>query len=124
MKLIIDIEKDYYELIKHMVENGQNFIPFSIIANGKPYVENIDVNYLHQDSITKTTADCIIAYGDGYETARRLYAKRPKGEWIEGNCLSLICSNCKEEALDFNDYPYKSNYCPKCGAQMVGGNKE
>lgn len=29
---------------------------------------------------TKTTADCIIAYGDGYETARRL-SERPQGEW-------------------------------------------
>lgn len=24
---------------------------------------------------TKTTADCITAYGDGYETARRLYER-------------------------------------------------
>lgn len=54
MKLIIDIEEDYYEQIKYMIKTGQDFKPFTIIANGKPYEENISINYLHQDSITKT----------------------------------------------------------------------
>lgn len=39
MKLIIDVEKDYYEMIKHNVEHGQEYKPFEIIANGIPYDE-------------------------------------------------------------------------------------
>lgn len=37
MKLIIDIPKDYYEIIKHDVENHlTDYRPFEIIANGIP----------------------------------------------------------------------------------------
>lgn len=42
MKLIIDVEKDYYEIIKHSVEHGQDYKPFEIIANGIPYDKVID----------------------------------------------------------------------------------
>lgn len=37
IKLIIDVEKDYYEMIKYNVEHGQDYKPFEIIANGVPY---------------------------------------------------------------------------------------
>lgn len=37
MKLIIEVEKDYYEMIKYNVEHGQEYKPFEIIANGIPY---------------------------------------------------------------------------------------
>lgn len=36
MKLIIDIEKDYYEMLKYDVEHGQDFKPIKIIATGTP----------------------------------------------------------------------------------------
>ena len=37
MKLIIDIDDDYYELVKHDVEIYHNdFLPFRLIANGTP----------------------------------------------------------------------------------------
>lgn len=39
MKLIIDVEKDYYEIIKYNVEQGQKYKPWEIIANGIPYEE-------------------------------------------------------------------------------------
>lgn len=39
MKLIIDIDNDYYEMIKYNVEHGQVFKPLEIIANGIPYKE-------------------------------------------------------------------------------------
>ena len=39
MKLIIDIGKDYYEMIKQNVEHGQDYEYFKIIANGIPYEE-------------------------------------------------------------------------------------
>lgn len=37
MKLIIDIPEDYYEIIKHDVDNHlTDYRPFEIIANGTP----------------------------------------------------------------------------------------
>ena len=39
MKLIIDVEKDYYEMLKYNVEHGQEYKPFEIIANGIHYEE-------------------------------------------------------------------------------------
>ena len=40
MKRIIDIDKDYYEIIKHEVEHGHEFKPYILIANGIP-LDNI-----------------------------------------------------------------------------------
>lgn len=39
MKLLIDVEKDYYEILKFNVENGQKYKPWEIIVNGTPYEE-------------------------------------------------------------------------------------
>ncbi len=39
MKLIIDVEKDYYENLKFNVEHNQKYKPWEIIANGIPYEE-------------------------------------------------------------------------------------
>ncbi len=37
MKLVIDIDEDYYEIIKHDVKaNHNDFKPYTIIANGTP----------------------------------------------------------------------------------------
>ena len=33
MKRIIDIDKDYYEIIKYEVEHGHDFKPYILIAN-------------------------------------------------------------------------------------------
>lgn len=40
MKLIIDIDKDYYEIMKYEVQNGNDFKPIRIIGNGIP-LDNI-----------------------------------------------------------------------------------
>lgn len=38
MKLIIDIEDEYYEMVKHDVEAYHNdFRPYRLIAHGKPF---------------------------------------------------------------------------------------
>lgn len=38
MKIIIDIDKDYYEMVKNDVEHYKSdFLPFRLIAHGKPY---------------------------------------------------------------------------------------
>lgn len=40
MKIIIDIDEDYYEIINHDVKVGHNdYKPFKIIANGTPLEE-------------------------------------------------------------------------------------
>lgn len=39
MKLIIEIDEYYFEIIKHDFETGVDYKPFEIIANGKPYEE-------------------------------------------------------------------------------------
>ena len=39
MKLIIEIDKDYYEIIKFRVENGDDYKPYTVIAKGEPYEE-------------------------------------------------------------------------------------
>lgn len=38
IKLVIEIPKDYYEIIKHEVEHHlTDYRPFEIIANGTPF---------------------------------------------------------------------------------------
>lgn len=39
MKRVIDIEEDYYEMIKYNVEHEQKYKPWEIIANSIPYEE-------------------------------------------------------------------------------------
>lgn len=36
MKIVIDIEERYYELLKYNVEKGLNYMPCVIIAKGEP----------------------------------------------------------------------------------------
>lgn len=45
--------------------------------------------------------------------------ERPQGEWKYKD-YDFYCSICNESALELNDYPYLSEYCPKCGAKMKG----
>lgn len=42
MKLIIDIDNDYFEIIKYRVEHGDDYKPYTLIANGIPYDKVID----------------------------------------------------------------------------------
>lgn len=44
MKVVIDIEERYYELIKYNVEKGMNYMPCVIIAKGEP-LPNDDNEY-------------------------------------------------------------------------------
>ena len=53
MKLIIDVEKDYYEMIKYNVEHGQEYKPFEIIANGIPYEERPQGEWIMDNEHTK-----------------------------------------------------------------------
>ena len=53
MKLIIDVEKDYYEMLKYNVEHGQKYKPFEIIANGIPYEERPKGEWIMDNEHTK-----------------------------------------------------------------------
>ncbi|MBO7733861.1 MAG: hypothetical protein J6S67_14960 [Methanobrevibacter sp.] len=41
MKLIIDIDKDYFEILKYEERNGNDFKPIKLIANGTPLEEEL-----------------------------------------------------------------------------------
>lgn len=102
MKLIIDIPEGIYEALKHkefkaklVADNLKN-----AVANGKPYEE------------------------------------RPQGEWEESHIFS--CGNILRMGINVIEHKCKNcgrwsikwvrtipdNFCPNCGAQMVGGAKE
>lgn len=51
-------------------------------------------------------------YVDGHTSASNV-----SGTWIYKE-YSYYCSNCNRNALDQEDYPYLSAYCPFCGAEM------
>lgn len=76
---------------------------------------------------SKTVTDCIIAYGDGFESARRLF-ERPHGEWIEFKYGLYFCSNCFDKVdKDIERIEHLvakrdlSPFCPSCGSLMKGG---
>ena len=64
MKIVIDIDEEYYELVKHsVVKEGQDFLPYKIIANGTPLPKGhgrlIDAEELYGDFIDGTEGyDC------------------------------------------------------------------
>ena len=50
MKRVIEINEDYYEIIKHDVKvNGSDYKPFVLIANSEPYEEPMRIIYLCDD---------------------------------------------------------------------------
>ena len=91
MKLLIEVEKDYYEMIKYNVEHGQEYKPFEIIANGLPYEERPKGEWKTVEGID----------GDEY------YECSNCGEpWV------LTAGTPKDNNM---------NFCPNCGAKMKGG---
>ena len=57
---------------------------------------------------------------DGYEagyTAGLHDDIRHQGTWIYQD-YNYTCSNCHNPALEQEEYPYLSSYCPFCGAEM------
>lgn len=79
---------------------------------------------------SKTVTDCMIAYGDGFESARRLF-ERPHGEWkiTDGYPHKVYCDKCfktyaQENWEVWKDGSLSRNFCPNCGADMRKGEEE
>ena len=50
-------------------------------------------------------------------TIQRLPSAERRGRWIE-NEFGAYCSECGLYAYRSNGIPWKSNYCPMCGARL------
>lgn len=153
MKLLIDVEKDYYEIIKYNVEHGQEYKPFEIIANGIPvstegdsisrkwltdairnrrtylsYEDAKDVIDLINNAPSVDIKDQIAgAYNEGYACGSR-ENKRPQGEWIEVDIKPMpyggYTCNRKCNKCGYFTKEYRLNFCPNCGADMRKGGVE
>ena len=44
--------------------------------------------------------------------------------WLPDRIVGYICSNCGNEAIEYVDDYFLSDYCPYCGAKMDGGPDE
>ena len=137
MKLIIEIDEYYFEIIKHDFETGADYKPFEIIANGKPYEERPQGDLIsRQDAIdaleeqldylqmlNKNENPTAKGKWYGVNWARNTIAdlpykqnERPQGHWIvesELKCL-YYCSNCRSNGN--RNQPF----CGWCGADMRG----
>ena len=63
MKLIIDIDKDYYELIKADVKSGNDYKPCVLIANGKQIPKGEWIEYKEDNEIRYYCSNCLITKG-------------------------------------------------------------
>lgn len=142
IKLIIDVEKDYYEMIKYNVEHGQDYKTFEIIANGVPYnptgdsISREGLKEVINDLFRSGEYDCNsvlkaidnaptveYTFEDAFQQTvceQRLYCSaRPKGEWLP-DAGGYQCNKCFDHALEINGIEIRSNFCPNCGADMRG----
>ena len=129
MKLLIEIDKEYYEMLKYNVEHGQEYKPFEIIASGTPYNPTGDLisrsalkeefKKMERYHSLKLPYDVVIdnaptvAYP--FEKFRtmlcgtcqaymRIEPDRPKGEWIG------IKTSC--------DIGHKFYFCSVCSREI------
>lgn len=80
VKLIIEIPKDYYEIIKHDVENNlTDYRPFEIIGNGIP---------LDDDSERAEVKAYFDGEAYGWEQGRKALIDDIKAEIAEEICLT------------------------------------
>ena len=95
MQIVIDINADYYEMIKHDVEiNHSDYLPVKLIAKGTPFPE------------AKWEEKSVINIEDEPNAIT---------EW-----QSARCSNCNlYHTTPYSYYFDNYNYCPNCGARMT-----
>lgn len=78
MKIVIDVDKDYYEMLKYNVEHGQNYKPFEIIANGIPYEEKRDKEMTGYNELREGQEFYGNGYKQGYADAELKYNEGEK----------------------------------------------
>lgn len=116
MKRIIDIDEDYYEMLKFNVESGQKYKPWEIITNSKPYKEqskkeivpvckvNFDKEQL-QEMVDKKVAEMIEQpQGEWIPVSERLPDKE---EYIQCNGLFIVSDGNRVYAEHFDIYDKK-----------------
>lgn len=115
MKRIIDVEKDYYEIIRYNVEHGQEYKPFEIIANSIP-AANLEYRSFME------------GYMAGCEEAKKCY-ERPQSFWVkEENESYCFDSQTGDVVVRVRYHCFKcggsgdnkDKFCKHCGAEMKG----
>ncbi len=77
MKLLIDVDKDYYEMLKYNVEHGQKYKPFEIIANGIPQEKLADDVWKLYEKYHSHLATKVLEFGD---ELKELLGKYQRGD--------------------------------------------
>ena len=123
MKRVIEIDKDYYELLKYGVYCGDDYLPIKIIANStalEPSGDLIsrqavfDINESHHGQMPNHINHQI------WQEIKELPSVNPQepkiGHWIKkADEICFTCTNC----WSTNPSGIKYKYCPNCGARMV-----
>ena len=79
MQIVIDMDESYYELVKHDVEHGNDFLPYKLLANGTPLPKGHGDLADKKEIIERYKRDC----------GRRIYADEFIHD-IEVNVPTLI----------------------------------
>lgn len=81
---------------------------------------------INKEQLKKVITDSKSFYDDGYNDARLKY-ERPQGKWIKQDIYN-ICSYCgsaiEEDIYKIFIIQRAFNFCPNCGAKMVGVENE
>ena len=77
MQIVIDIDEDYFEIIKHDVAQGNDYKPFKLIANGTLLDE-------HDEEVIKETVESIWGKPPYTELLDKIRDE------IEGNMESIV----------------------------------
>ena len=122
MKRIIDIDEDYYEIIKHDVKNGQDYKPFVLIANSIPYEERPQGDALELQFKRGYEAGTVDAYHANADDLARLKTEnnRLTAELEQAyELINSIRAERSRQACPFGDDRetcafYKENGCDFC----------
>ena len=93
--------------------------------------ENMNNDLISREALKKTLKE--YKYCGFYDKVIEIIDNAPivtpkQGEWIAEyteSCHSLLgyqCSICFDYALEINEYPIRTKFCPHCGAQMKEDN--